>query len=86
MGDGTTYLALGQWKVVCDRCGFEYKSNALRREWTGLRVCTKCFEPRHPQEMLKGRADKQAPPWVRPEPPDIEVHPGSGNEITPADV
>ena len=86
MGDGTTYLALGKWNVVCDRCGFEYKSSALRRGWTGLRVCGPCFEPRHPQEMLKGRTDNQAPPWVRPEPPDIEVQPGSGNEITPADL
>lgn len=83
---GNTYLALGKWNAVCDRCGFEFKSDKLRREWTGLRVCSNCFDFRHPQEFLKGKADRQAPPWVRPEPADIDVSPGSGNEITPDDL
>jgi len=83
--DGT-YYAQGKWNAVCDRCGFEFKSDKLKREWTGLRVCSKCFEVRHPQESLKGKVDRQSPPWVRPEPPDIDVSPGSGNEITPDDL
>lgn len=65
----------GQWNVICDRCGFAFKSASLRREWTGLMVChgpatNDCWEPRHPQDFVKGRADKQAPAWTRPEPPD----------------
>ena len=71
----------GQWNVICDRCGFKYKARQLRKEWTGLRVCTgggtnDCWEPRHAQEKLRGKKDRQATPWVRPEPPEIELQPG----------
>lgn len=72
-------LELGRWKAVCDRCGFDYKSNQLALEWTGLRVCrgagtNDCFETRHPQEKVRGKADRQSPPWVRPPSPDVEVN------------
>ena len=70
----------GQWDANCDRCGFTYKSGKLRREWTGLMTCSgastnNCFDPRHPQESVKGKVDKQTPPWVRPEPPDLFIDP-----------
>lgn len=63
----------GSWNVICDRCGWKYKSSQLRREWTGYRVCSgggtnNCWEPRHPQDYVRGRVDNQMPPWVRPEP------------------
>lgn len=81
----------GKWNCVCDRCGFEYKNDKLFKEWTGLRVCrgpgtNECWEPRHPQDYVKGKADRQAPPWVRPEPAEIDVSPGSGNEVEPGDL
>jgi hypothetical protein len=63
----------GAWKAVCDRCGSEVLNTALRREWNGLRTCPDCWEPRHPQDYLRGRKDNQAPPWTRPEPPDVET-------------
>lgn len=34
---------------ICDRCGFQYALNALRKEWTGFKVCFECYEPKHPQ-------------------------------------
>lgn len=76
----------GKWNVICDRCGSEYKSDQLRLEWTNLRVCcgpgtNGCWEPRHPQDMVKGKADRQAPPWVRPEPPEVEV-----GQVDPEDL
>lgn len=37
----------------CDRCGFKYRQSQLRKEWTGLRVCATCFEPKHPQLNLR---------------------------------
>lgn len=72
----------GQWAVICDRCGFRFHSGQLRREWTGLRVCSgaatnNCWEPRHPQDFVRGKADRQAPPWVRPEPEDNESAPSA---------
>lgn len=60
----------GRWNVICDRCGFKMKNTQLRLEWTGLRVCRKCWEPKHPQESVQGRVDKQTPPWTRPESAD----------------
>lgn len=81
-----TTLELGQWNAECDRCGAWRKARQLRLEWTGLRVCSKCWEPRHPQDFIRGKKDDQSPPWVRPDKPGIDVSPGSGNEVTEDDV
>lgn len=75
----------GQWNAICDRCGFEYKSGQIKREWTGLRVCTgggtnDCFEHRHPQDFVKGKRDRQSPPWVRPEPAEVFLDVGDVTE------
>lgn len=35
--------------AVCDRCGFPVPYNSIKAEWTGLRVCEDCFDPKHPQ-------------------------------------
>lgn len=32
-----------------------------------------CWEPRNAQDFVRGVPDKQAPPWVRPEPADTFV-------------
>lgn len=77
-----------QWNAICDRCGFKYKARQLRKEWTGLRVCSgggtnDCFEQRHPQEKLRGKKDSQATKWSRPETPDYFL---STNEVTPEDL
>lgn len=61
----------GQWKVCCDRCGLRYKSGDLRREWTGLRTCSDCYDAKHPQLNVRGVRDPQSPPWARPAPAEI---------------
>jgi hypothetical protein len=61
----------GTWKVVCDRCGFWFHSDELRKEWQGLMTCNSCWEPRHPQDFVRGVPDHTAPPWTRPEPEDV---------------
>lgn len=76
----------GAWNADCQRCGFTYKSGQLRREWTGLRVCSECFDMRHPQETLRAKSDRQAPPWVSPDVDGTDVSPGSGNEVSPEDL
>jgi hypothetical protein len=63
------YVA-GAWKCLCDRCGFALLNTDLRMEWTGLRVCKTCLDPRHSQDHVQGRVDKQNPPWTRPEAAD----------------
>lgn len=47
------YLS-GQYNVQCDRCGLWYKSSQCQLEWTGLFVCELCYEPRQPQDFLRG--------------------------------
>lgn len=76
----------GLWKVQCDRCGLWMKSDALRLEWTGLRVCKPCLDHRHPQEFLRGKADRQAPPWSRPQTEGADVTVETGTPVTPDDL
>lgn len=64
---------MARWKAICDRCGFEYWSDELRKEWTGLMVCRADWEPRHPQDTIRAKPDRQAPPWVRPDPEESFV-------------
>ena len=71
MGQSDYYLH-GSSNAVCDRCGFKYKRRDMRKEWTGSYACyggntNNCWEPRNAQDFVKGRFDKQTPPWVRPE-------------------
>lgn len=80
------HLELGQWNVICPRCGFKYKARHLRMESSGLRVCcgpetNNCWEPKHPQEAVRGKADRQAPPWTAPEAPDRFI----GEDVPPYD-
>lgn len=73
----------GDHYVICDVCGFKMRASETRRRWDNLRVCTKDWESRHPQDFVRGRKDRQRVPDPRPEPADnfIEV-----NDITEADL
>ncbi len=68
------YLKIGDWNASCDVCGFRYKASQLLLRWDGARTCSRCYETRHPQDMIK--VPKEAPPipWTRPE-NDIFVGP-----------
>lgn len=66
-----TYYKPGVWNSLCDRCGFQYKSDELRSEWTGLMVCAPCYETRHPQDLLRVPREQISVPWSRPSPPDV---------------
>ena len=70
------YFVSGQWNVICDRCGLKHKSNGVRLEWTGLRVCKLCHENRHPQDLIRVPKEDIVPPWTRPEPTDVFISPG----------
>ena len=64
---GKTYYKLNDWNALCDRCQKKYKASQLRLEWTGFRVCDDCWEPRHPQELLRTRKEDESVPWTRPD-------------------
>jgi len=60
---------------TCQRCGCVFHSDKKKIEWTGAIVCggpgsNDCFEPRHPQDFVRGVEDKQSVDNPAPEPPD----------------
>ena len=63
----------GDWKAICDRCGREFLASQLRSTYDGLRVCSKDWEPQHPQELIKPLTrEGLPPPWTRPESDGVE--------------
>lgn len=56
----------GQWKMQSDRSGKAYLVQDIRTEWTGIKVGKDEFEPRHPQEYVRGVVDDYAVRDARP--------------------
>lgn len=50
----------GDHYMVCEECGFTYRKSEIRKRWDGAMVCQKDWEPQHPQEKLRGKADNMA--------------------------
>lgn len=62
----------GDWLYACQRCGRTYYASQTRKEWTSLRVCGRCWEPRHPQDFVRGKKDDIVPPFAS-EPSDTDI-------------
>jgi hypothetical protein len=69
----TTKFTSGDWNAICDVCGFKFKASQLVERWDGLMVCSKDWETRHPQELIRPIPDQQKLPWTRPEGTDTTV-------------
>jgi hypothetical protein len=67
------YYKHGDRNAICDMCGFKYKLSSLRKRWDGLLVCSKDFEPQHPQSLIQINSER--PRWVecRPETTDVFI-------------
>ena len=67
------YYKSGTYNGICDRCGSKFKFSDLKLEWDGLYVCTAngCWEPRQPQDYVKGVRDDMAVPVSRPDQPAV---------------
>lgn len=63
----------GGHNAICDVCGFKYKAKHLKKRWDGFYVCSKDWEPRHPQDFIRGIKDDQHVPWTRPEATDVFI-------------
>lgn len=61
------FLLLGTHNFICDQCGFKYKSKDMRKQWDGLITCPTCWEPRQPQDFVRGVQDNQSVPIARPD-------------------
>ena len=59
--------------VICDQCGFRFPMSQTKKQWDGLRVCYKDFDPKHPQLSIRGLPDRQAVYDGRPEPPPVFI-------------
>lgn len=66
MGNADFYRA-GSFNRICDRCSRKRKAEDTVKEWTGLIVCRDCVDPRHPQDFVRARHDRQAVHDPRPE-------------------
>lgn len=62
---------LGDPKVYCDKTGMIVHMSETRTEWNGLRVWEKAWEPRQPQDLVKGYVDQQSIYGGRPIPEPV---------------
>jgi hypothetical protein len=69
------FYAPGDFWRVCDVCGFDYRASETRKRWDGLITCEADWEPRHPQDYVRGRVDRQNVPEPRPQPVEIVIGP-----------
>jgi len=69
MGRADYYLD-GSNNVICDMCGKKYKAHQLAKQWDGIWTCKRCWEPRQPQDFVRGVLDDSRPVLSRPEAPD----------------
>ena len=70
------FYSSGNNNVECDRTGFKMKANMCRLEWTGFLVRRESWEPRQPQDLLRGFPDRQQPVISRPGTGDKFLEPG----------
>ncbi len=61
-----TYYAEGQWNMTCDQCGRGFKSSEILKRWDNAMVCSACWEPRQPQDFVRGVKDNPSVPIARP--------------------
>ena len=62
---------VGDYLVICDRCGFQRHASECKMTWDNLFVCADtCWEPKHPQfTPPKPLGEKQSVP-IRRDVPD----------------
>lgn len=68
----------GDFYRICDRTGLKVWASETRRTWDGLIVAKDQWEPKHPQENVRAKADRQAVPDPRPRAADRNVYPEGG--------
>lgn len=65
----------GSFYRTDDRTGFVQRAGRTREQWDGLIVDTSVWEPRQPQDLVKGVKDEQWVPQARPLGPNVYVGP-----------
>lgn len=73
----------GDFTRTCDRTGFRVLASDTRKEWDGSMVWNQVYEPRQPQDFLRGIPDNQTVPDARPkaEPVFLATNAVSRNDL-----
>jgi hypothetical protein len=66
----------GDHLALCDVCGFPFHRSQLKRTWNNLLVCGADYEPRHPQDTIRIRPERNKVKDSRPEPDENFLSPG----------
>ncbi len=80
MGTELKYIP-GSWYRICERTGFATRADRTKREWQGLFVRKEVFEPRQPQDFVRGVQDIQTVPYARPRPADVFIQTETGSSL-----
>jgi hypothetical protein len=67
------FLRVGDYNAICDVCGRKFKFSRLRQKWDNTWACEQDWEPRQPQDYLKGIKDNMSVPLSRPDPPNLFI-------------
>jgi len=65
------FLRVGDYNAICDVCGRKFKFSRLRQKWDNTWACEQDWEPRQPQDYLRGIPDNMSVPLSRPDPPTL---------------
>ena len=65
------YFAEGDWNAACAECGRKFKASELIQlppgvAGSGLYVCRAHWNPRQPQDYVRGIQENPQAPWVQP--------------------
>lgn len=60
------YYQIGQANMICDQCGRGFKSSDISKRWDNALVCKQCWEPRQPQDFVRGITDNPSFQNARP--------------------
>ncbi len=63
----------GEWNCTCQVCGFRFPASKIKHRWDGLLVCKSCWEPRHPQDLLRVPSEDTSVPFSSPEPDPVFI-------------
>ena len=58
----------GDHWVRCDVCDLVYRNKDMMQRWDNAVVCKQDYEPRHPQDLIRGVKDDVSPKgFIRPD-------------------
>lgn len=77
------FFRLGDWNRICDRTGFKIKASQTRKEWNNQIVRKESWEPRHPQDLIRSKPDRQQVEDPRTERADYFLN---TNEVSSEDL